>query len=343
MTDSDGSTLLMVKKRLENGEPCNKCRQAEEILRSRGLYERIDEIVWAEECDPLSPGMKLGAELGVEAAPFFIVKKASGEQRVYSSVLKFIQAIAPPKVPSRYQELDARAIEAVERELAPKSPKEILEWGLRHYGDSCVLAFGGADDVVLIDMAAKSGLSFSVLCLDTGRLHPETYRFIDRVRGHYGIEIQLLLPDAKLLEPMIRKKGLFSFYEDGHHECCGIRKVEPLKRGLAAYRAWVTGQRRDQSPVTRGDLAVVELDSQHVGAVGPLVKLNPLASFSSKQIWEYIRIEEVPYNALHERGFVSIGCEPCTRAIRPGEHERAGRWWWEEETKRECGLHPGKR
>jgi phosphoadenosine phosphosulfate reductase len=140
---------------------------------------------------------------------------------------------------------------------------------------------------------------------------------------------------------LVRKKGLFSFYEDGHHECCGLRKVDPLGRVLSTYRAWVTGQRRDQS-VTRAALAVVEADQSFSGIDGPLAKFNPLAEWSSSAVWAYIRESEVPFNELHERGFVSIGCEPCTRAIRPNEHERAGRWWWEEETKRECGLHlPG--
>jgi phosphoadenosine phosphosulfate reductase len=136
----------------------------------------------------------------------------------------------------------------------------------------------------------------------------------------------------------VQKKGLFSFYQDGHGECCGVRKVEPLRRALKDYRAWLTGQRRDQSP-TRTNVAVFELDVAHGGPEGPLLKANPLAALSLADTWQYLRDNEVPYNELHDRGFVSIGCEPCTRAIRPGEHERAGRWWWEEATKRECGLH----
>jgi len=201
-----------------------------------------------------------------------------------------------------------------------------------------VIAFSGAEDVALIDMAAKSGSKFSVLTLDTGRLHPETYRFLDKVRAHYGIEIRTLFPNAVRVEDMVRRKGLHSFYEEGHRECCGIRKLEPLARGLKEFRAWISGQRRDQSP-TRTDVAVFEIDDVNGGPEGPLLKLNPLAAWSLSQVWEYIRDNGVPYNELHDRGFISIGCEPCTRAIRPGEHERAGRWWWEESTKRECGLH----
>ena len=139
----------------------------------------------------------------------------------------------------------------------------------------------------------------------------------------------------------MREKGLFSFYRDGHKECCGIRKVEPLVRALRPLKAWVTGQRRDQSPGTRAEVPVVQLDSTFGSPERPLVKFNPLANWSSKQVWAYIREHEVPYNALHERGFFSIGCEPCTRPINPGQHEREGRWWWEEETLKECGLHAG--
>jgi phosphoadenosine phosphosulfate reductase len=139
----------------------------------------------------------------------------------------------------------------------------------------------------------------------------------------------------------VREKGLFSFFKDGHKECCGVRKVEPLVRALRPLKAWVTGQRKDQSPGTRAEVPVVQLDATFGSPERPLVKFNPLANWSSKQVWAYIREHDVPYNSLHERGFVSIGCEPCTRPINPGQHEREGRWWWEEETMKECGLHAG--
>jgi thioredoxin-dependent adenylylsulfate APS reductase len=173
-----------------------------------------------------------------------------------------------------------------------------------------------------------------VFSLDTGRLHPETYRFFAKVESHYGIRIAYTFPDAAAVETLVRRKGLFSFYEEGHGECCGIRKVAPLERHLAGLSAWITGQRRDQSPSTRTALARVEHDVAH-----GVVKFNPLADMTSAQVWAAIGAFEVPYNALHEKGFVSIGCEPCTRAVLPGEHERAGRWWWEDATKKECGLH----
>ncbi|HTV22195.1 MAG TPA: phosphoadenylyl-sulfate reductase, partial [Polyangiaceae bacterium] len=144
-------------------------------------------------------------------------------------------------------------------------------------------------------------------------------------------------------ESLVRKKGLFSFRQDGHGECCGIRKVQPLRRALGQFGAWATGQRRDQSPATRGEVAVIEVDASFKGKDGAsLVKLNPLTFWTSAQVWEYIRSERVPYNELHDHGFISIGCQPCTRPIRPGEHERAARWWWEEATQRECGLHVKK-
>jgi len=161
------------------------------------------------------------------------------------------------------------------------------------------------------------------------------------VRKHYGIEIEVLFPDSAEVQDLVNKKGLFSFYEDGHSECCGIRKVNPLKRKLATVDAWITGQRKDQSPGTRNDVPVVQADAAFSSDDKTLVKFNPLADWSSKDVWDYIRMSEAPYNELHERGFVSIGCQPCTRPILPGQHEREGRWWWEEATHKECGLHAG--
>ncbi|HEX4341655.1 MAG TPA: phosphoadenylyl-sulfate reductase [Polyangiaceae bacterium] len=332
----------MVKKRLASGEPCRKCAQAEDLLRSRGLWERIDEVVIADEGDPGSAGMRLGARHGVSLAPFFIVREDDGSEVVYDSVLKLIKerfAEATPTI--RAIGDDPFDAPRAARELGGKDPSEILRWGLERFGKELSIAFSGAEDVVLIHMASELKLPFSVLSLDTGRLHPETYRFIESVRKRYGVDIAALTPDPKSLEPFVRHKGLFSFYEDGHEECCGIRKVEPLKRKLATLRAWATGQRRDQSPATRAAIPVVEIDRGNTGAAGPLVKLNPLAEWTSAQVWAFIRENGVPFNTLHERGFVSIGCEPCTRAVLPGEHERAGRWWWEDTTKRECGLHIG--
>lgn len=224
---------------------------------------------------------------------------------------------------------------------ASKSPQEILKFAFEQFGDDLWISFSGAEDVVLVDMAWKLNKNVKVFSLDTGRLHPETYRFIDKVREHYGIAIEVLSPDAAKLEPFVREKGLFSFYKDGHEECCGIRKIAPLRRKLSGVSAWATGQRRDQSPGTRSKVAAVEVDGAFSTPEKPLYKFNPLAQMSSEEVWAYIRMLEIPYNPLHERGFISIGCEPCTRSVLPNQHEREGRWWWEEATQKECGLHAG--
>ena len=339
---SKPARLVMVKKRLANGEPCGKCADAERMLKERGLWQRIDEVVWADELDPESAGMQLARKYQVQLAPFFVLHEGAGE-RVLTSTLKLIQELtrAETQVSAPAVAHPSRAdLEQAARALSGSEPQEVVRWALERFGARCAIAFSGAEDVVLIDMAKKTELPFSVFCLDTGRLHPETYRFIDRVRARYEIPIELMAPDTQSLQAFVRKKGLFSFYEDGHQECCGVRKVEPLRRALSGVAAWISGQRRDQSPATRGRIALIEADSNK-GLADPLVKLNPLADWSSAQVWEYIRAYGVPYNELHDNGFISIGCEPCTRAIRPGEHERAARWWWEDSTKRECGLHVG--
>lgn len=233
--------------------------------------------------------------------------------------------------------LDTAALAA---ELEHADPRDIVERALRAYTPDVVISFSGAEDVVLIDMAHRVGVPFRVITLDTGRLHPETYRFLDRVRDHYGIAIEAYFPQPDAVQALVREKGLFSFYRDGHQECCAIRKVEPLRRALTGARAYLTGQRQDQSPATRGLLPVLQPDENHRAPDGTaLLKFNPLSYWSSARVWQYILERQVPYNELHDRGFRSIGCEPCTMATNPGQHEREGRWWWEEATKRECGIH----
>ncbi len=231
-------------------------------------------------------------------------------------------------------ELDISSLNA---DLANQSPQKILATALSQF-DSIAISFSGAEDVVLIDMAHKINKDIKVFSLDTGRLHAETYQFIERVRKHYGITIEVMYPDATQLETLVTTKGLFSFYEDGHQECCGIRKVAPLRRKLSTLNAWITGQRKDQSP-TRSNVPVVQIDQAFSTDDRALIKFNPLANWTSADVWMYIRSYEVPYNPLHERGFISIGCEPCTRPTLPQQHEREGRWWWEDATKKECGLH----
>lgn len=231
-------------------------------------------------------------------------------------------------------------IAQLQQELAGQSPRAILKAAFKQY-DNIAISFSGAEDVALIELAHKLTDNLQVFTLDTGRLHEETLEFLDRVRNHYGITIEVMFPDPKAVEDMVTRKGMFSFYKDGHSECCGIRKVEPLKRKLATVDAWITGQRHDQSPDTRKEVPVVQLDEAHSTPDKPLVKFNPLANWTSKEVWDYIRMTEAPYNKLHERGFISIGCQPCTRPVLPGQHEREGRWWWEDATKKECGLHVG--
>ena len=224
---------------------------------------------------------------------------------------------------------------------ANKSAQDILKLAFSQFGDDLWISFSGAEDVVLVDMAWKLNKNVKVFSLDTGRLHPETYRFIEQVREFYKIDIALISPDPSKLEPFVKDKGLFSFYKDGHGEGGGIRKIEPLRRKLAGVSAWATGQRRDQSPGTRSQVAALEIDTAFSTPERTLYKFNPLAQMTSEEVWGYIRMLELPYNSLHERGFISIGCEPCTRPVLPRQHEREGRWWWEEATQKECGLHAG--
>lgn len=337
--------ITMVKKRSMQGDPCPKCIQAEEMLRSRGLWERIDEVIWADAADDSSPGMLLAKQHQVSLAPFFIVETPGAPPEVLTSALRMARLLsgsgAQPSAEPGAQtspQLTLATLPAFQAQLEGMGPAQVVRRAQELFGEGLGIAFSGAEDVALIDMASKTGLGFRVFCLDTGRLHPETYQFIEKVRNHYGVEIELFSPDAPAVQQLVHKKGLFSFYTDGHQECCGVRKVEPLRRALSGFSAWMTGQRRDQSP-TRSELAMLEHDAGFTGKQGPLFKFNPLAAWTQRHVWGYIRNQDVPYNALHDRGFVSVGCEPCTRPPRPGEHERAGRWWWEEATQRECGLH----
>ena len=233
--------------------------------------------------------------------------------------------------------LSIEKIEQINEEFSQKKPKEILSQAFSLF-DNIALSFSGAEDVVLIDMALKLNKNLSVFTLDTGRLHPQTYRFIEKVRKHYEIDIHLMQPNSEALQDYVLSNGLFDFYENGHGGCCEVRKIEPLRRKLATVDAWITGQRRDQSP-TRANVPVFQHDKTFSKPEHELFKVNPLANLSSEDVWNYIRMFDVPFNELHDQGFISIGCEPCTRAVGPNQHEREGRWWWEESTIKECGLH----
>jgi len=193
----------------------------------------------------------------------------------------------------------------------------------------------GAEDMVLIDLVARHALPIEILTLDTGRLPEETHVQIDRVREHYGLAIHVLHPDAAALEAFVAANGANAFYRsiELRQACCAIRKADPLDRGLAGKRGWITGQRRSQS-ITRAELAVEEFDGER-----GIPKFNPLADWSEADVWNYLRSNAVPWHPLHAQGYPSIGCAPCTRPIEPGEDLRAGRWWWEQPEHRECGLH----
>ena len=234
--------------------------------------------------------------------------------------------------PEEVRELNGR--------FADSPPQDVLAWALERFHPRLALASSfGAEDVVLIDMLASLHPAAKVVSLDTLRLHTETYAVIDSLRARYGIDVDILFPDLPAVSAMVREQGYNCFYQsvDNRKLCCGIRKVEPLNRALAGLDAWITGLRRDQAS-TREATPKVELDDVH----GGIVKLNPLADWSSEQVWAYIRANDVPYNALHDQGFPSIGCAPCTRAIAPGEDPRAGRWWWEQDPQaKECGIHVG--
>ncbi|HEY0846693.1 MAG TPA: phosphoadenylyl-sulfate reductase [Noviherbaspirillum sp.] len=192
-----------------------------------------------------------------------------------------------------------------------------------------------AEDMVLTDLILRAKLPIVIFTLETGRLHKETLGMLDRIKETYDVDVKLYKPDQSAVDAYIRQNGLNAFYDsvEMRKECCRIRKVEPLNRALAGNKAWITGQRRAQS-TTRAELAVQEDDPAH-----GMTKFNPLADWSEEDVWNYIRSNNVPYNPLHDKGYPSIGCEPCTRAIQPGEDIRAGRWWWENPESKECGLH----
>ncbi|MBU8898594.1 phosphoadenylyl-sulfate reductase [Corallococcus sp. M34] len=221
--------------------------------------------------------------------------------------------------------------------LASAPAEEVLAWAEHRFGARAVIATSfGPEDMVLVDMSRRHARSLRLLTLDTGRLPPETYELMEVVRNRYGVTVETFFPDHERLEALQSEHGHFSFRKsvDARKECCAIRKVEPLRRALAGRLAWVTGLRRDQSS-NRADVSVLSVDREH----GGLLKLSPLASWTARDVWNYLREHGVPYNPLHDRGYLSIGCAPCTRAVKPFEDERAGRWWWESAEHNECGIH----
>jgi thioredoxin-dependent adenylylsulfate APS reductase len=218
------------------------------------------------------------------------------------------------------------------------SPEEILTWAIGKFHPRLALScsFGNPEGMVLLDMMHRIEPSSRVYVLDTGRLHQATYDLIDRVRDRYDKAVEVVFPDAEAVQAMVRRDGMNLFYEslEKRRLCCALRKVEPNRRYLAGLDAHVTGLRRSQG-VTRSEAQRLELDQ----AAGGLLKINPLVDWSADDVWRYVRDHNVPVNRLHAEGFASVGCAPCTRAVKPGEDPRAGRWWWENPETKECGLH----
>ncbi len=217
-----------------------------------------------------------------------------------------------------------------------KEPEQILQYFITRFGREIALASSlGLEDQVLTDMIMKIDPGIPIFTLDTGRLFPETYDLIQSTNSRYKIKMEIYFPEAGRVENMVREHGINLFYDsiELRKHCCHIRKIEPLKRAMQGRKAWISGLRRSQS-VTRTQVPGVEWDSNH-----QMIKVNPLVNWSEEQVWEYIKREKVPFHPLHLKGYPSIGCQPCTRAIEEGEDIRAGRWWWENPETRECGLH----
>jgi phosphoadenosine phosphosulfate reductase len=238
-------------------------------------------------------------------------------------------------VPNRSTRIE---IQDLEKSIRDKSAEEILRWAIEKYGEGIALASSfGAEDVAIIDMMSKIDREKTrVFTLDTGRLNQETYDIMDEIRKKYGILVRVYCPDHQELESMLRTHRMNLMYESVENRklCCEIRKVHPLNRALRDLSGWITGLRREQT-LTRSAINKIEIDSMH----NDIIKVNPLADWDNEMVWRYIKRNDVPYNKLHDKGYPSIGCEPCTRAVEPNGDPRSGRWWWESSVHKECGLH----
>lgn len=232
--------------------------------------------------------------------------------------------------------MNKEKVEQINKLLSGKPALDVLRWFLTEFDGKVAFSTSlGAEDQVIACMIASIDTSADIFTLDTGRLFPESYDLIDLTAKKYGLNIRVMFPQADKVEQMVNSSGINLFYEsiENRKQCCHIRKIEPLKRAFMGLDAWICGLRHEQS-ITRKDIQLVEWDEAN-----GLIKVNPLIEWSEKQVWDYIQANHIPYNKLHDQGFPSIGCQPCTRAILPGEDVRAGRWWWENPESRECGLH----
>ena len=232
---------------------------------------------------------------------------------------------------------DAALLEALDARVA--AARQLLREIADDFSPAAFASSLGAEDMVLTDLIVHQRLEIEIFSLDTGRLPPETYDLIAEVKKHYGLALRLYTPRHDLVEAWTHEHGINAFYEsvELRQGCCFVRKVEPLQRALAGRKAWITGLRAQQA-ASRDGLSLRSVDS----ANGGLEKFNPLAEWSEREVWAYLKLNGVPYNALHDRFYPSIGCAPCTRPITPGEDVRAGRWWWEHPQSKECGLHVGR-
>lgn len=227
-------------------------------------------------------------------------------------------------------------VQELNNKLSGLSPEEVLKYFLHEFKGKIAFSSSlGAEDQVLTHMICDIDKNTKIFTLDTGRMFPETYKLIEKTNNRFKIKIDIYFPDFNQVEKMVKENGINLFYEsiENRKQCCHIRKIEPLKRAFTELDVWICGLRKDQS-VTRTNNQLVEWDVQN-----EIIKINPLIEWSEQQVWDYIHKYSIPYNDLHDKGFPSIGCQPCTRAIVPGEDIRAGRWWWEQPDKKECGLH----
>ena len=228
-------------------------------------------------------------------------------------------------------------VKSLNREFERSSPQDILAWASENLGSSVALATSfQVQGMVLVDMFAKTGPEARIFTLDTGRLHPHTYDAMEKTREKYNINIEVLFPDTAEVEEMVNSRGVNLFYKsvENRRLCCQVRKTNPLNGFLKTLDAWITSIRADQTQ-QRADSMKFEIDYLH----GRMLKINPILDWTVDEVWDYVRKNDVPYNKLHDMGYPSIGCAPCTRAVEEGEDPRAGRWWWEQDSDKECGIH----
>lgn len=229
-----------------------------------------------------------------------------------------------------------KLIAQLNKQFENAKPEEIISYFLSEYKGKIALSSSlGAEDQILTHLVASIDKSCRIFTLDTGRLFPETYDLIERTNNKYKIKLEVFFPDYKEVEQMVNTKGINLFYEsiENRKECCKIRKLQPLARAFAGLEVWICGLRREQS-VTRADMQIVEWDKGN-----NMLKINPLIAWSEQNVWDYIKENHVPYHALHDKNYPSIGCQPCTMSVKPGADVRSGRWWWENPEHKECGLH----